>query len=111
MNSITALIKKPDMEAVEKIFRPNLKNIDKLIGGPMYTLKIQLTSGKKIVIIYPQEQPSKKYNFTICPVKDKKSFIDINGNVIVCGRSDDDRLIGVRLTEDERKELFQNPYE
>ena len=108
---IKALIKKPDQDPVEKIFRPNLMNFDKIIGGPMYTLKIQLTSGKKIVIIYPQEQPNKKYNFTICPVEDKKSYIDINGNVIICGRRDDDQLTGVQLTEDELKELFRNPYE
>lgn len=111
MNNIKAIIKKPDQDPVEKIFRPNLKNIDKLIGGPMYTLKIQLTSGKKIVVIYPQEQPTKKYNFTICPVEDKTSFVDMNGTVIICGRADDDRLIGVELTEEERKELFRNPYE
>ena len=111
MNNIKAIIKKPDQDPVEKIFRPNLKNIDKLIGGPMYTIKLMLTSGKKIVIIYPQDQPNMKYNFTICPIEDKKSFIDINGNVIVCGRDDDDRLIGVQLTEEEQKELFRNPYE
>ena len=111
VKNIKSIIKKPDQEPFEKIFRPNLKNIDKLIGGPMYTIKLMLTSGKKIVIIYPQDQPNMKYNFTICPIEDKKSFIDINGNVIVCGRDDDDRLIGVRLTEEEQKELFRNPYE
>ena len=77
----------------------------------MYTVKLLLTTGKKIVIIYPQNQPNEKYNFTICPTEDKNHFIDINGNVIVCGRADDDRLIGVQLTEDELKELFRCPYE
>lgn len=111
MKVIKALTKKPGQDPVEKIFRPSLKNIDKLIGGPMYTVKLLLTTGKKIVIIYPQDQPNKKYNFTICPTEDKNHFIDINGNVIVCGRADDDRLIGVQLTEDELKELFRCPYE
>ena len=111
MKVIKALLKKPDQDPVEKVFRPNLMNLDKLTGGPMYTLKLTLTSGKKIVIIYPQDQPNKKYNFTICPVEDKKSFVDINGNVVVCGRTDDDRLIGVQLTEEEQKELFRCPYE
>ena len=70
-----------------------------------------IAEGKKMVIIYPQDQPNEKYNFTICPTEDKNHFIDINGNVIVCGRADDDRLIGVQLTEDELKELFRCPYE
>lgn len=111
MKVVKALLKKPDQEPVEKIFRPSLKNIDRLIGGPMYTLKLTLTSGKKIVVIYHQDQPNQKYNFTICPVEDKRSYVDINGNVIICGRMDDDRLTGVQLTEDEQKELFRCPYE
>lgn len=111
MKSIKALTKKPNQEPEVKIFRPNLKNIDKLTGGPMYTIRMMLTTGKKIVIIYPQDQPNQKYNFTICPTEDRKSFIDINGPVIVCGRSDDDRLIGVELTEAEKKEIFRCPYE
>lgn len=111
MKVIKALTKKPGQDPAEKIFRPSLKNIDKLIGGPMYTVKLLLTTGKKIVIIYSQNQPNEKYNFTICPTEDKNHFIDINGNVIVCGRADDDRLIGVQLTEDELKELFRCPYE
>jgi len=111
MNQIKALTKKPGQRAVGKIFRPSLKTLDKLTGGPMYTLKITLTTGKKIVVIYPQDQPHHKYNFTICPVEDKKSFVDINGPVVVCGRADDDRLIGVQLTEEEQEELFRQPYE
>ncbi|MBO7206370.1 MAG: hypothetical protein J6W10_02015 [Kiritimatiellae bacterium] len=111
MKFIKAYVKKPEKEPEEKIFRPNLQNISKLIGGPMYTLKIQLTTGKKIVVIYNQFQPTGIYNFTICPTEDKKSFVDITGTVIVCGRTEDDRLIGLDLDPEEQKEIFRQPYE
>ena len=62
--------------------------------------------------VRPQrQQPTRLPHPWDSPGKNTGVYIDINGNVIICGRRDDDQLTGVQLTEDELKELFRNPYE
>lgn len=97
----------------ETIF-PSLKRISKLLDGPPFAIRLKLSTGRRVVVMSASgaTQAGKEYNFTICPIDDKKSWIDISGPAIIAGRDDKtDDLRTVELTDEEFAEIYKKPYE
>lgn len=104
---------KPRKKPEEHRYQVSLKNLDRDLGSQPDFLPIVLRSGKKISVVLGSDAlaDGKEYNFTICVVpEDKKTYIDIFGDALVFGRSEDEEFLDCELTEEEKKELFSYPY-
>lgn len=110
MKAFHSVVKKPGEDPIDRRIIPSMKGIADAVGGPFYSVRIQLRSGRHIAVFYNQFQAKLDYNFTIDPNGDPKYYIDINGTAIVYGTAGEN-LTHVELTPDERAELFRNPYE
>lgn len=110
---IVSYIKTPENDPERVTCQTNVRAIDKKVGGPFHSLQIRLTTGKNVVLFYDQNgiQRGRRYNFTICPTTDRRTWIDLYGPVLVEGFDQDDRLIDIELTPEEQKELFAVPYD
>lgn len=107
--TIRALFKAPEQDPVIVDTVPSEKTIIGSLGGAYYKQDIQLSTGKMVTMFYYQMsvRNNLKYNFTICPTDDKRTWIDICGAVLVFGSGNSD----IYLTKDEINELFKIPYE
>ncbi len=113
MKPLHVEIKRPEEKPKDKRVVMKLKNLHEIIGGPVYSVKLKLTSGTRIAVFYGQDATptTAEYNFTICPTEDPRTWIDINGPAIITGRNHvTDELLNVTLTDDDRKELYKTPY-
>ena len=109
---IQAYLKTPENDPVRVTCSPLIRDIDRKVGGPHRMTQLRLSSGKNVVIISDQNaiQRGRRYNFTICPTPDRRTWIDIIGPVLIEGFDQDDRLTDIELTADEMAELFKVPY-
>lgn len=104
--TLKGVYKQPDQPHVSVRTRPTMSGIADKVGGAYYSICLQLTTGKTVTVYYYQfADTKKKYNFTICPTPDKRTWIDICGPVLVLGVGD------LTLTDQEAAELFQCPYD
>lgn len=110
---IKSYIKTPENDPVRVTCSTLIRDIDKKVGGPYHSIQLKLTTGKNVVLFYDQNhlEHNRRYNFTICPTPDKRTWIDLYGPVLVEGFDDEDRLTDIELTDDEMTELFVVPYE
>lgn len=91
--------------------RTALKDLNKMLeGGPPFVFRVKLTTGTVCVVIMSSET-GRKYNFTVCPTIDRKTWIDVTGPAIVCGADENEDLADITLTDAEMNELFKMPYE
>ena len=109
---IKAYIKTPENEPVRVTCSTLIRDIDKKVGGPARMTQLKLSTGKNVVVISDQNaiQRGRRYNFTICPTEDRRTWIDVIGPVLVEGYDQDNNLVDIELTDEEMKELFRVPY-
>lgn len=90
----------------------NLEAFGKILKGPPAAIRIQTTTGKRVVIFTGSSATpaNSKYNFTICPTTDRRTWIDIHGNALICGRNEQEQLTECNLTAEELTELLAVPY-
>ena len=100
-------------EVKEGIIKNNLAAFGKILKGPPAAIRIKTTTGKPIVIFTGSSATpaNSNYNFTICPTIDKRTWIDIHGNAIICGRNEREQLTECNLSPEELGELLAVPYE
>lgn len=104
--TLKGVFKQPGQDPITVRTRPTMSGIVDKVGGAYYSITIKLTTGKCVTVYYYQYADTKrKYNFTICPTPDRKTWIDICGPVLVLGIGD------LTLTDQEAAELFVVPYE
>ncbi|MBR5013478.1 MAG: DUF3846 domain-containing protein [Bacteroidales bacterium] len=109
----TAYRKEPEKEPEQIRIESILGKMTGLVGGPLFMVRVTLTTGKRVVIIQDQDatRKGKDYNFTLQPTPDRRTWIDFYGSILICGRAADDEFEDLELTSDELDELITIPYE
>lgn len=114
MKKYRAIFKRPGEEPTVEYFSNGLKFLDGKLGGKPEALQVKTEEGKKIVIFRDETAvlKAKDYNFTLMVVPEvKRSWIDIIGDAIIFGRTEEDNIEDCSLTLDEARQLMQEPYD